>query len=276
LSPQALTLPPDVDGCEALTLTVKLTLRAIVSLARGAGRLAALASACACAALPSVAHASTAGTIHPSFLPNRLGASTAFTLALRFSGGEEGVPTPLSGMVVRLPVGLVIDLRGVAKCPTSRLQSRGAAGCPRGSLLGRGHALLEVHAGSLTVPEESTISVFRGPDRGASPTIKIFGHGETPLDESSISTAILRADNGPYGSRLTVSVPPIPTLVLEPDASFSSLSVTIGAVGPGARTHAGGDVVVPRRCPSGGFPFAASFTFADQSTASAVARAPCP
>jgi hypothetical protein len=33
---------------------------------------------------------------------------------------------------------------------------------------------------------------------------------------------------------------------------------------------------VPRRCPAGGFPFAASFTFADHSTASATTAVACP
>jgi hypothetical protein len=33
---------------------------------------------------------------------------------------------------------------------------------------------------------------------------------------------------------------------------------------------------MPRTCPAGGFPFAADFTFADQSTASATAKVACP
>jgi hypothetical protein len=133
-----------------------------------------------------------------------------------------------------------------------------------------------VHAGSQTVPEESNISVFRGPNRAGRPALEIFGHGETPLDQTTTSIAVLRSDSTPYGSRLTVSVPPIPTLVFEPNASFSSLSVTLGRAGHEKGGHAAGAVLVPRRCPAGGFPFAASFEFADRSTASAVANAPCP
>ena len=234
-----------------------------------------MAAVAACLWAAGPAQATTDVTMHPSFLPDRLGASTAFTLAFRFSGSEEGVPAPLSAMVVRLPAGLRIDLRGVATCAPSRLR-RGPASCPSRSLLGRGHALLEVHAGSQTIAEESTIRVFRGPNRGSRPTFEIFGHGETPLDQSAISTAILLPDGAPYGSKLTVSVPPIPTLVYEPNASISSLSVTIGNVGSNPRAHAAGMIVLPRSCPAGGFPFAASFTFEDHSTASAAAQVPCP
>ena len=215
--------------------------------------------------------------MRPSLLPDRLGASTALTLAFRLSGGHEGVPPPLSAMVVRLPAGLSIDLRGVVTCARSRLEHRGAAGCPGGSLVGRGHALMSVHAGSLAVPEETTIAIFRGPNRAGRPTLEIFGQGETPLDQSSISTAVLEPALAPYGSKLSVSIPAIPTLVFEPDASFVSLSLTVGGVGRNPRAHAAaGAILVPHRCPAGGFPFAASFAFADGSTASASASAACP
>jgi hypothetical protein len=242
-------------------------------IARRARSLASCAAcACVCAGLVTPAFAETSASIQPSFRPYRLGTSAAATISLRFSGGVDHVPAPLSGMVLRLPAGLSIDLTGVATCQPSRLRRSGAAGCPSASRIGRGHALLEVHAGSQTLPEDSTISVFRGPDRGNRPTFEIFGHGETPLDESTISTAVLQRDAAPYGSKLSVSVPPIPTIVYEPNASFSSLSLTIGASAGRSRSL----VSIPRRCPRGGFPFAASFTFADRSSASASVRLSCP
>jgi hypothetical protein len=224
-------------------------------------------------ASPAAALGGTGASIRPSLLPDRLGASTALTLAVRFSGGEEGVPAPLSRAVLRLPAGLGISLRGVRSCTRGRLQSKGAAGCPAGSLVGRGHALLEARTGSLTTPEEATISIFRGP--GAA--FEVFGHGETPLDESTVSTATLGRDSAPYGSKLTESIPPIPTLRYEPNASFASFSLTLGSGGRRPRAHAAAGVItVPRACPAGGFPFAADFTFADGSTASAQAKVACP
>jgi hypothetical protein len=224
----------------------------------------------ACAAAPTAARAASSASIQPSFQPYTLGASAAGTISVRFSGGIEHVPAPLSAMTLRLPAGLRINLGGVGICQASRLRSRGAGGCSRASLLGRGHALMVVHAGSQTLPEEATISVFRGPNRGSDPGFEVFGQGLTPLDESTVSTGVLEPDSAPYGSKLLVSVPPIPTLTYEPNASFSSLSLTIGNAGGAAR------VELPRSCPPGGFPFAASFSFADLSTAGAVARLPCP
>jgi hypothetical protein len=236
----------------------------------------ALASALAGFGLAASAHASTAATMRASLAPNRLGASTAVSLAFGFTGGEEGVPAPLSAMALRLPAGLRLQLGGIAVCAPSRLRSRGAAGCPRDAILGRGHAQLEVHAGSLTVPEESSIAVFRGPSLAGRPTLEIYSHGESPLDESSTAIAVLRSERPPYGSRLTISLPPIPTLVFEPDASFSSLSLMIGKAALEPQRHGAGAVLAPRRCPAGGFPFAAGFTFADRSMASALAHVACP
>jgi hypothetical protein len=241
--------------------------------------LTALA-ACFCGyAGPSAALAQPATTagMHAAFLPDRLGANTALTLTVGFSGGAEGVPAPLRQATMRLPAGLTINLRGGAICPPSHLRRGGAAGCPAGSVVGRGHALADVYAGSLKVPEEATVTVFRGPGHGGLQTFEIFGQGETPLYQSVISTAVLQPDSAPYGSKLTVSVPPIPTLALEPDASIVSVSVTVGGIGREPRAHAAaGSIRVPRSCPSGGFPFATAFTFAEGSTASASATIPCP
>ncbi len=248
--------------------------------ARGARALLAALALLGCAAIPvAAAEGATSASIRPSFAPDRLGASTAFTVAFHFSGeeegarGEEGVPAPVSSIVVHLPSGLGVDVRGVKTCPVARLRQKGAAGCPSGSQVGRGSATLEVHAGSETIPEQATVWAFRGPDVGGRSAIEILGQGNTPLQEQTLSTAVLQPDSPPYGSKLVVSVPPIPTLVFEPNASFISLSLTIGSGGG----HAGaGTITVPHSCPSGGFPLAAAFVFADHSSTEAMASVPCP
>jgi len=236
--------------------------------------LSAVLAMLGCTALPAAAaQAATAASIHPSFLPDRLGASTAFTFAVRFAGGEEGVPSPLRTIVLHLPAGVGIDVRGVATCARARLQQAGAAACASSSLVGRGHAMLEVHAGAETIPEEAALWAFRGPNVRGHPTLEVLGQGSTPLDERTISTGVLQADRPPYSSEVTVSIPPIPTLVYEPDASIVSFSLTVGD--PRSKSKAGA-ITVPRSCPPGGFPFAATFTFAEHSSATATANVPCP
>jgi hypothetical protein len=232
-------------------------------------------TSCGCAVVIALsatnAHAATEVSVFPLVAPYSLGAHAKATIALRFFGGANGVPAPLRGLVLRLPAGLGVDLSGVATCRTATLRARGAAGCPGGSLIGRGRATLEVHAGSQTLPESATISVFRAPDRGGHRAFTIYGHGQTPLDETTISTAILLGDSPPYGSKLVVVVPPVPTLTFEPDASYTTLSLTIGGTARAPRP-----IVIPSRCPRAGFAFAASFSFAGGAHAGESGRLPCP
>jgi hypothetical protein len=246
---------------------------------RGPGAICAvLVACCVCAAMASAtAQTETSASIRPTLLPDRLGASTALTLAFGFSGGAEGIPAPLRGIAVHLPAGLTVNLRSVGICRPSRLRSKGASGCGLESLVGRGHALMKVHAGSQAVPEETTVSIYRGPNRGSLQTLEILSQGSTPLDERTVFTGALASDGGQYGSKLTISIPAIPTLMLEPDASFVSLSLTVGGIGRRPRAHAAaGSILVPRSCPAAGFPFAAEFTFAGGATASAGATVVCP
>ena len=243
---------------------------------RGAPALLAVLAAC-CVHAPerALAHTATGASMHASFLPDRLGATTTLTLAFRFSGGEGGIPAPLRRMVVHLPAGLGVNLGANTSCSPARLRQSGAAGCPSGSLLGRGHALLMVHAGSQAIPEQAALLLFRGSSRGGRATLEILSRGETPLEESTISTAVVEPDGAPFGLRLNVSVPAIPTLVFEPDASFVSFSMTIGVPGR-PRAHAAAAITVPRRCPAGGFPFSGDFTLSDHSTVRAATSVRCP
>ncbi len=243
--------------------------------ARAAAAAAAALALCA-VAVPAAQGEQASVGVHPSFLPDRLGATTSFTIAFHFAGGEEGVPPPLRQVAVRLPAGLRIELNGVKVCPLARLRRSGPSGCP-GALIGRGHASLIVHAGSQAVPEQASISILRGPTREALPTFELWGHGSTPLDQTAISTEILETDKAPFGWRTLTTVPPIPTLMYEPDASFVSVSVTVGGIRRSPKAHtAGGSIVMPHSCPSGGFPFVAEATFADNETANATATVPCP
>jgi hypothetical protein len=216
----------------------------------------------------------TAATIRPSFSPDRLGAKAAFTFTVRFSGGEFGVPSPLRRAIVHFPAGLRMHIPSLRECTRARLQARGAKGCPARSLIGVGHALADIHAGAGIESEEAKVWAFLGPLQNGNPTIEILGQGYTPLYERVVITGTVLPDHAPYGEELVMSVPPIPTIPLEPDASTVSFSLTVG--GARFRAHNPNTVVTPSRCPTGGFPFAADFTYADSSTSTATATVRCP
>ncbi len=239
---------------------------------RTARWLAVLAGFAAAAPAAS-ARAEVYATVHPSFMPDALGASAALTLAFRISGGEEGVPPAVSRVVAHLPAGLGVHLLGLPTCAAARLRRGGPAGCPPRSLVGRGHATVEVHAGSQAIAEEASVWALLGPGRGG-PVLEILSRGVTPLEEQTLSSGVLGADQPPYGSKLTMSVPPIPTIVYEPDGSIITFSLTIG--GAGAAHGASGAISVPAHCPAGGFPFGLDFAFSDGTSTSVAAHVPCP
>jgi hypothetical protein len=245
---------------------------ACVCLAAVACMALVAASAVPAAAEPVVAE--TAATIGASFSPDRLRARAALTLTVTFSGGELGVPSPVRRAVVRFPRGLSLHIPHLASCTVAQLQARGAQGCPAQSLLGSGHAVAEVHAGTEFEHENATVSAFIGPFQGGDPTIEILGQGYTPLDERAVATGTLLPDRPPYGEKLQLSIPPIPSIPLEPDASVIFFTITVGGAHSEARDA--NTVVLPSSCPAGGFPFAAAFTYEDGSTAAAAATVPCP
>jgi len=258
------------------------TSRICVALATGA--LLALASALPAAGdsgsaphftpAPPPPEATTA-TIRPSFSPDKLGAKAAFTFAVHFGGGALDVPSPVRRAVVHFPAGLTLNVPKLESCSKARLRAHGPRGCPAQSEIGTGRALADVHVGSTVESEEAAVGVFVGPPQGANPTIEIFGQGYSPLEERVVITATVLPDNPPYGEKLVMSVPAIPTIPLEPNASTVSFSVTVGGKAA-KRHHNPNTALLPSRCPTGGFPFAAEFTYEDGSTSTSTATVPCP
>ena len=223
--------------------------------------------------LPPPALVPTSATIAPSLSPERLHARASLTLTIHFAGGEFGVPAPVRRAVLRLPAGMSLEVPSLRSCSAARLRARGPGGCPSRSRLGSGHALAETHMGSQITSEQVSLHAFLGPPDNLQPTFEIFANGYTPLDEHIVFGGSVLSDGPPYGEELVMSIPPVPTLPLEPDASIVTFSLTVGA----SHTTGGqSTVLVPASCPAGGFPFAAEFTYADGSNGGALARIPCP
>jgi hypothetical protein len=255
-----------------------LILRVWAATRSSSWRTLALATAAALAgslSAPVAAGASeTAATIRPSFSPDRLGAKAAFTFSVNFSGGALGVPSPVRKAIVHFPLGLSMNIPRLRACPRARLQAHGARGCPAQALVGVGHAVAAVHAGAGVEREDARVWAFLGPPQGVNPTIELLGEGYTPLLERVVITGVARPDRPPYGEELVMSIPAIPSIPYEPNASTVSFTMTVG--GSRFRRHSPNTVLLPTTCPAGGFPFAADFTYEDGSTSTAQATVPCP
>jgi hypothetical protein len=222
-----------------------------------------------------IATAGTAATLTPTLTPTKLGAKARLTLAVRFAGEGQPVPTPLKRARVMLPAGMTLDVPSLKSCPRGRLLAHGPRVCPALSRIGYGRAVTIAKTGSEVIEEPVTLSVFVGPLALQGPTIEVYGHGFTPIEQSEVFTGTVLPGEPPFGEELSLPLPAIHTLELEPDASMALLSLTLGT-GLTHHGHAGSAMSVPRRCPPGGFPFAADFAYSDGTSGSAQATIPCP
>lgn len=184
------------------------------------------------------------------------------------------MPSPVQMSIVKFPAGLTLDIPTLRSCSRARLLTRGPSSCPAQSKVGQGHALAEVLEGSQLITENVLVSAFVGPPENNEPTLELLGEGFNPAPAQVVVTGTVRQARAPYGEELVIPIPPVPTLPFAANTSMASLSLTIGTEGPHPPRSAN-TVIAPSRCPSGGFPFAAEFTYADGSTSSPLARAPC-
>jgi hypothetical protein len=230
----------------------------------------------ACTALTAPARAAeTSATIVPSLSPARLGARAGLTFAIDFAGGELGVPAPVQRAVLKFPAGLSLDIPELRSCGAARLETQGASGCPVQARIGSGHAITKAYLGTQLTIENVSLWAFLGPLRNLQATVEILGEGYSPFGEQMVLSAnALATDRAPYGEGLELSIPPISTVPSGSNVSIVTFSLEIGTSRP--RGADANTVLVPSRCPAGGFPFAAEFTYAGGVTGSALATVPCP
>jgi hypothetical protein len=242
---------------------------------------------CVCVCAPGVANAvEERATLQASFTPNRLGAPTTIAFGFQLQTVEGLAPPPLTAVNLRLPAGLnyTTTTLGLAICHPAALLARGVRGCPPNSRLGHGSAYVEVPFGGSSGHELPTIEAFAGPSTTGNMTVLFYAVGESPVSAQLIFQGEVLPDSRPFGSQLSTQVPPVPSVPGGPDVSIVRVQTTIGPAGlTYYRYHHGRRVAfhprgvsVPDRCPRGGFPFNAQFTFQDGSTTSASTAVPCP
>ncbi len=216
----------------------------------------------------------TSATFAPTLSPNRPGAKGALTLAVHYTGGVMGVPAPVRRSTLSLPAGLTLEIPSLRSCSAVRLRALGPDACPPQSLIGRGHALAETLAGSEVISEEVSLLAFIGPPQGNYPTFELVGEGSKPVPAQVVITGTVVPAHAPYGEQLVIPFPPIPSLPSLSETALANITLTIGTSGPHPSRSAN-TVLAPARCPAGGWPFAAAFTYADGSSDDTAAKAPC-
>jgi hypothetical protein len=225
-------------------------------------------------------------TLHASFSPDRLGAPTTISFGFHLATTEGTAPPPLSTIDLRMPAGInyTTTTLGLSICQPAALVARGLAGCPANSRLGYGNAVVEVPFGTGAGHEVPEVQALAGPSPNGNLVVLFYANGLYPVDAQLAFSGEVLPDSGRFGSQLATNVPLVASVPDGPDVSVVSVTSTIGPSHLTYYHHVHGrrvafhprGVSVPEHCPHGGFPFAATFTFQDGTSAAAITTVPCP
>jgi hypothetical protein len=248
----------------------------------GAIAAAALLSLC----LSTTAPAAQVVSLSAAFEPYRLGGRTTVALEFGLTAPPGQIPSTLTQVEVRYPknLGFALSGLGLDVCPPSTLAAAGASGCPANSIMGHGTATAELRFGSQIVTEGAAITIARAPDQDGFLALLLYVAGPSPVNTQILSPAQLLPAGGSFGGRLHIELPLVPSVPGAPDVAIVQLSVTLGPQGLTYFETVGGQtlayrprgILLPNRCPRGGFPFAGAFTFADGSRVTVRKAVSCP
>jgi hypothetical protein len=248
--------------------------------------LGALATVLICLQLASAACASQSAILGASFTPYRLGGRTTIDLSFQIKATAGQIPSALTEIEVRYPqdLGFALSGLGLAVCSAALLEAAGTSGCPANSIMGRGSALAELRFGDQLVTESASISIARAPDQEGHIALLLYASGPSPVNTQVLSPAQLLPASAPFGGRLNIQLPVIPSVPGAPGIAIVAMSITIGPQDLTYYEQAEGStlaytpkgILLPITCPHGGFPFAATFSFLDHSHPQAHTTVPCP
>jgi hypothetical protein len=244
-------------------------------------RAAASAPAPAPAPTPTPTVKLTAG-----FSPEWLGAGTTVHLGFRIAEPGGGIPPPLTelGLLYPAELGIATSSLGLEECSLEILQEDGVGGCPTNSLMGHGSAQIDVPFLLGPVLEPVGVTLLSGPVQEGHLGLLFFADGESPVIAKLPFAAFVLPAQGRFGGLLNAQIPLVAAVPEGPDAAIVRMQTTIG---PSRLTYyrrvrgrlvgfRPRGILLPSRCPRGGFPFAAHLTFQSGAHVEASTVVPCP
>lgn len=239
-----------------------------------------------CFCLPGTASALQTVRLHATFTPEHLGHGTTVGFAFQITAPRHRVPSPLTGIEVSYPVdlGFALSELGLATCSAVALETFGPQGCPANSLMGYGTAQAEIQIGPSILRETAQVDAFRTTDHNEHLTLLIYAVGSTPVSAQIVFPAMILPAPAPFGGRLDMDIPLVPSLPQAPDVAVVQFRSTLGPLHLRYHEYVHGRLItykpkgipLPSHCPHGGFPFAAKFAFQDGSNTKTSTTVPCP
>lgn len=240
-----------------------------------------------CALAPSSAPATpVTARLHVTFTPDIPGQSTNVSFDIAIDAAPGHIPPPLTHVDLTYPsdIGLALSGLGLDTCSQSTLEELGPAGCPADSRMGQGSALAEIQIGSDIIPDTASVAIVRAPEEHGRIAMLFNVHGETPVSAEVVFAGTLIPAPAATDESIDINIPLVQGLSDGPDVAVVRLNATFGPRGLVYYEHVRGRLVpytpkgilLPRRCPHGGFHFAARFTFLGGIGAVAHTQVPCP
>jgi hypothetical protein len=255
---------------------------------RATGHLLAIAATALAVglAVPLTCWGAPSATLEVSLIPEQLGHGTTIDFGFHITGTQEAVPPPITRIALSYPAhfGVLTSGLGTASCTATVLELVGPIGCPSQSLMGYGTATGEIQTQEYVIEETANTAVFMGPFENGDITLQFFLDAVDPLSVERIFPGQLLPAPPPFGDALSITAPLIRSFPGGPDVSLVRFRSTIGPLGITYHDHLHHEfvpyhpngILLPHRCPQGGFPFAASFTFAEGTTITADRKVSCP
>jgi len=247
--------------------------------------ITAAIAVCALLLTAAVALGAESLTVTAGFSPDKLGAPTNVHGTATIHSTTERVPTPIIKTTVLGPAGLAVDVEGVGICNPVKLEIElEPKACPTDSKAGFGGGTGVLELAKEIIKEPFTLNFFRGPNEDGHLVLLAYLNAVEPVSVQLVLKAQVVQEPKPYGLGFTFVVPLIPTLPGATDASAEEIFITLGAPNAayyktihGKRTlfHVKG-IIVPKKCPHGGFPYETQISFADGTTNTVKGTIPCP
>jgi hypothetical protein len=248
--------------------------------------LAATIVLLACLWTATAAEAKPIATLNATLSPERLGQGTTIGFGFTIATTTGQIPSPLTALDVYYPTDLGIGTSGLGleTCSPAILERYGTEGCPSQSQMGYGKALVEIPFGPEILTETTQTTIYMTHIQHGHLALLFYADGHSPVAAQIIFHGLVLPADSPFGGDLAITTPLVPTLPGGPNAAIIHLRSTIGPLHLTYYEHARGKyrpyhprgILLPRTCPRGGFPFAASFAFEDGSHTSAHTVVPCP
>jgi hypothetical protein len=240
-----------------------------------------------CLSLPTVAAAKQSVQLTATLTPERLGHGTSIGLAIQIEAPAAKVPSPLRQIDLRYPAnfGIALSGLGIETCTAATLEMLGPSGCPPDSVMGHGSAIGEIPFGPEIIREGASVTIVRAEDQSGQIALLLDAEGLSPVKANIVLSGVLLPASAPYGGDLRIDVPLVPSLPEAPDVAVVQLRATIGpaaglayteSVHGRAVSYTPKGILLPDRCPRGGFAFAAGVAFEDGSSARGSTTVRCP